>query len=729
MILETTSKTETNCNITGSTFSIKASPLAFDILSSKLYADPVLAIVRELLTNAYDSQKAAGNEDTPIKVHLPDYEENFLSFRDYGLGLSKEDVLTIYTSFFNSTKSSNNDYTGCFGLGSKTPFSYTSSFSVNSYFNGIKYYYLAIKKDGSPNIYCIKEESTDEPNGLEIIIPLKEEDKYSNKFSKAINKYLSFIPEIKVDCNKDINKPEFYGNINNIYFYDRIPNNSKLYIKQGQNVYEVVISDYINQTNYYVTTVIDVPIGTLGITPSRESLSKEESNRTKIENIIYKATKDISNYVLNNYNSNDKIINNCLSTFLVNALNIKYFNTKRYIDTINSDNIVINLLDNLTYKKINNNSNYFNYQLCLNKNKESLFILTNPNNIKKVNKIIEKIVYNYPELEDKDIYVITHNNFIKLDKPQPSVFKCLYDFMFILNSIDILNVNCSIIGFTKFHRLYPNSKIPRKKRNTEINLDDIFINYSYHCINNCNIYSYSDLNSITNIKNKYTPKNTVVFIKQDNDNYYNIINSIKDIYNITKDTHNFMNDYFNNLGLDINNNIYFLKVGKTRLKYFKDYIQINPEEVLEYALNADWKVLCSENTEYTIEDIEEFIKHSYNKKAQKVIFNSRIIKKLKRIAEYKNKFINKSINISCLKSLKNDLNNEQYNKLLKHFVNTNANLTKLINNDKQLNKFILWFTCNSKGYKKIYQIYIKNNPRTSKYVMNSEEQKKIFNYI
>ena len=173
MILETNSKTETNCNITGNTFTIKASPLAFDILSSKLYADPVLALVRELLTNAYDSQKAAGNEDIPIKVHLPDYEENFLSFRDYGLGLSKEDVLTIYTSFFNSTKSSNNDFTGCFGLGSKTPFSYTSSFSVNSYFNGTKYYYLAVKKDGSPNIYCIKEESTDEPKGLESIIPLK----------------------------------------------------------------------------------------------------------------------------------------------------------------------------------------------------------------------------------------------------------------------------------------------------------------------------------------------------------------------------------------------------------------------------------------------------------------------------------------------------------------------------------------------------------------------------
>ena len=87
--------------------------------------------------------------------------------------------------------------------------------------------------------------------------------------------------------------------------------------------------------------------------------------------------------------------------------------------------------------------------------------------------------------------------------------------------------------------------------------------------------------------------------------------------------------------LNINDNIYFLKVGKTRIKYFKDYIQINPEEVLEYALDANWKVLCSENTEYTVEYIEEFIKHSYSDKAQKIILNSRVIRKRKHIAEYK----------------------------------------------------------------------------------------------
>ena len=729
MILETNSKTETNCNVIGNTFTIKASPLAFDILSSKLYADPVLAIVRELLTNAYDSQKAAGNEDTPIKVHLPDYEENFLSFRDYGLGLSKEDILTIYTSFFNSTKSSNNDFTGCFGLGSKTPFSYTSSFSVNSYFNGTKYYYLAIKKDGSPNIYCIKEENTDEPNGLEIIIPLKEADKYNNNFNTAINKYLSFIPEIKVDCNKNISKPKFYGNIGNIYFYDRISNNSRVYIKQGQNVYEVSMLKCINQIDYYRTIVIDVPIGTLGITPSRESLSKEENNNIKIENILHKAAKDISDYVLNNYNSNNEIINNCLSTFLVKAVNTKYFNTRNYINEINPNYVAIYLPNNLIYKKIGNNNSPFSTYLHLNKDKESLFILANPNNVNKIYKTIEKIVYNYPELEDKNIYVITNNNFIELDKPKPSAFKCFYNFMFMLNSIDVLGVNCSIISFTKFHRLYPNSRMPRKK-STEIDLSNIYINYNYFCINDNYIHNGSNTDNIDNIHNKYTIKNTIVFIKQDKDNCYNIINNIKDIYTITKDTHSFMNDYFTNLGLDTNHEIYFLRIGKTRLKYFKDYIQINPEEVLEYALDADWKVLCNSEDNYTIEDIEEFIRHSYNKKSQKIIFNSRVFKKLKRIFNYKNKFINKCINISYLKTLKNNLSYEHYTKLNKHFVDTNTSITKLINYDEQLTQFIRWYTCNSREASRCYWSYrLSRKSDTSKYIMNSIYQQEIFNYI
>ena len=50
---------------TESTFQIKASRKAFDVLSSALYSDKIKAVVRELCVNGYDSHVANGNPDTP----------------------------------------------------------------------------------------------------------------------------------------------------------------------------------------------------------------------------------------------------------------------------------------------------------------------------------------------------------------------------------------------------------------------------------------------------------------------------------------------------------------------------------------------------------------------------------------------------------------------------------------------------------------------------------------
>ena len=288
-------QTQTNCNVEGKSFSIKASPVAFDILSSKLYSNPTLAIVRELLTNAYDSHKAAGKEDTSIKVNLPSYMEPNFIIRDYGIGLSKEDVLELYTTFFDSTKSNSNDFTGCFGLGSKTPFSYTSSFSVISYWNGTKYFFIATKKDGLPHIYAVREEPTDEPNGLEVSIPTDKNGGYDTDFSYNMSQYLKYIPEIQIDCNMHITREEpileKYGV--RLYKYDQPywdrERLGQCYIKQGQNVYEIdkfikeaenvdILRHFLN----YSHIVIEAPIGTLHITPSRESLSQDEQNSKKV---------------------------------------------------------------------------------------------------------------------------------------------------------------------------------------------------------------------------------------------------------------------------------------------------------------------------------------------------------------------------------------------------------------------------------------------------------------
>ena len=104
-------------------YSIKASAQAFKILSDGLYRNKIAAPIRELSTNAYDAHVAKGNTDIPFDVHLPSVAEPWFAIRDYGIGMSKHELETTYTTYFDSNKTHSNDFVGCMGLGSKTPFS------------------------------------------------------------------------------------------------------------------------------------------------------------------------------------------------------------------------------------------------------------------------------------------------------------------------------------------------------------------------------------------------------------------------------------------------------------------------------------------------------------------------------------------------------------------------------------------------------------------------------
>lgn len=150
-------------------FRIRNSAKAFSILSSGLYANKVRAVIRELSCNATDSHVAAGRADTPFDVHLPNTLEPHFSIRDYGVGLSHEQVTQIYTTYFESTKTNSNAYIGALGLGSKSPFSYTDNFTVTAIKDGKKGIYSAfINGEGVPSIALMMQEETNEPNGVEV---------------------------------------------------------------------------------------------------------------------------------------------------------------------------------------------------------------------------------------------------------------------------------------------------------------------------------------------------------------------------------------------------------------------------------------------------------------------------------------------------------------------------------------------------------------------------------
>jgi hypothetical protein len=157
-------------------FRIKASARAFKILSG-FYSEPILAIPRELGANAWDSHVKAGNTGKMFEVHAPNSLEPWFSIRDFGTGMSPEDIENIYTTYFESTKTKDNDSDGCMGLGSKTPLYYTENFSVTSYYRGTKYVYNCYKDQTDvPSIMFVLKEPTKEHNGMEIKFGVKISD-------------------------------------------------------------------------------------------------------------------------------------------------------------------------------------------------------------------------------------------------------------------------------------------------------------------------------------------------------------------------------------------------------------------------------------------------------------------------------------------------------------------------------------------------------------------------
>jgi HSP90 family molecular chaperone len=126
--------------ITESFFSVKQENLAhiFSILRNSLYSDKAGAIIREYCTNAYDAHIQSGISQTPIKIGCPTPMNCLLTIRDFGSGLSEEQIYNIYASYGESTKRNTNDQVGMMGLGSKSAFSYSDSFTIISHNDGMQ---------------------------------------------------------------------------------------------------------------------------------------------------------------------------------------------------------------------------------------------------------------------------------------------------------------------------------------------------------------------------------------------------------------------------------------------------------------------------------------------------------------------------------------------------------------------------------------------------------------
>lgn len=338
-------------------FKIKASAKAFSILSSGLYANKIRSIIRELSCNAYDSHVAAGKKDTPFEVHLPNSLEPWFSVKDFGTGLSVSEVQHIYSTYFESTKNNSNDFIGALGLGSKSPFSYTDNFSVESIKDGTCALFSCIINDnGVPSTVLMSEYQTDKPNGVEVKFSVNDRFEFNKFISEASIALMHFDvkPIIKGCSNFKFNELTFVEK--NLLPDVDIISDSDSYALMGNVAYpiekSIIVKNYPEADSvlqYNQNLLIRFNIGDLDIQASREGLSYIPSTikciADKIEKVSNHCIGLVEKELTNIQTLKDKII------YLSNK-NKVYLFTNAVNSIIKNDKILSKMFEYGSYSGI-----------------------------------------------------------------------------------------------------------------------------------------------------------------------------------------------------------------------------------------------------------------------------------------------------------------------------------------------------------------------------------------
>jgi hypothetical protein len=149
----------------------------FHMLSNTLYSDKPGSVTRELASNAYDSHLMADKLHVPFIITAPTFEDPTFQIRDFGVGLSADEAEDTILCYLGSTKDDSEKCIGGWGVGSKSPFSYTTTYEVLVFKDGKKTHFTCWKDEtGLPQKAILDQCDTEEPNGVLMRFPVKSED-------------------------------------------------------------------------------------------------------------------------------------------------------------------------------------------------------------------------------------------------------------------------------------------------------------------------------------------------------------------------------------------------------------------------------------------------------------------------------------------------------------------------------------------------------------------------
>ena len=342
-----------------------AQSMVFQMFTKNVYSNPIGTIVREITSNCFDSHVEAGVTDTPVVIRKSvdnETDTHYISFIDFGVGMSPHRVENIYGVYFESTKRVDNEQIGGWGIGAKSVLSYKrstglgegeydNSFYVITNFDGRKYVYMVYEGSESPEIAPLHEEPTTEGNGTEIRIPVLKKD--VETFAREMQRQLYYFENIVFEGFDDYSR--YVENDYQIlqaksFFFRGTSYDSAIHVCLGRVAYPIDYSALgLDGYNYRIPIALKLNVGDIGVTVSRESLDYSEKTIKVLKEKLELAKQEIVSMLSKQY---DNVVTledyfEVKNNFGVLKLAGKDINLSNFIDkkSVNFENFMFKDLD------------------------------------------------------------------------------------------------------------------------------------------------------------------------------------------------------------------------------------------------------------------------------------------------------------------------------------------------------------------------------------------------
>lgn len=206
-------------------FGIGDLSIVLGILRDKLYSNPIQSLVQEIVCNARDAHREVGAQNVPVEVGLPNHLKEEFYVRDFGPGITPDRMCNIFIQYGASTKRDSNEQTGGYGIGAKSPFAYSDSFTIETVTNETgswtkRIYAAFIDETHVGKLTLLETAPTDEPRGTKIIVPCKrfDERKFENAISRAC-RYWTVKPNVVGNTVSWEEDEQFKNRYNQSYWF------------------------------------------------------------------------------------------------------------------------------------------------------------------------------------------------------------------------------------------------------------------------------------------------------------------------------------------------------------------------------------------------------------------------------------------------------------------------------------------------------------------------------